>query len=194
MNRQKLILFIAVILLVLSVFWSYMNWPRQKTVSVLKYAPGQQSVPASAAFDEKSQQDDGRILNLAQLDREQGKFKGYRRNLFKPLWSNEMAGMKQKAAAFKPALPPPLLLPPPVAPVEPPRQELIKFTFMGFLDAGNRKTVFLTKDNAILLVRAGETFADRFQAVQITDQALTIKVIDSNEEIIVPLIENQPLR
>ncbi len=192
MNRQKLILAIVLILLVLSVGWSYLNWPRQKSVEVLKYAPGQPPVQASRVGEKKLPQDDGRVLNLARLDQEQTVFSGYRRNIFKPLWLSEMAVIRQKSAAVKPALPPPPPLLPPVTPVLP-RRELTKFTFMGFLKVGNRQTVFLGKDKDILLVRAGETFGGRFKAVQITDRALTIRVLDSEEEIIVPLVDNRAL-
>ena len=192
MNRQKLILAIVLILLAISISWSYLNWPRQKSVEVLKYAPGQPPAQASRVGEKKTTQDDERILNLARLDQEQTVFSGYRRNIFKPLWLSEMAVIRQKAAAVKPALPPPPPLPPPVAPVLP-RRELTQFIFMGFLKVGNRQTVFLGKDKEILLVRAGETFGGRFKAVQVTDRALTIKVLDSEEEIIVPLVDNRAL-
>ncbi len=191
MNRQKLILAIALVLLVLSVGWSYLNWPRQKSVEVLKYAPGQPPAQANRVAEKKTSQDDDRVLNLARLDQEQTVFSGYRRNIFKPLWLSEMAIIRQKAVASKPVLPPPPP-PPPIAPVLP-RRELTKFTFMGFLKVGNRQTVFLGKDKDILLVRAGETFGGRFKAVQITDRALTIRVLDSEEEIIVPLVDNRAL-
>jgi hypothetical protein len=51
MNRQKLALFILLIVLVLAVVWSFMSVPRQKTVSTLKYAPGQKrpAVPATTS-------------------------------------------------------------------------------------------------------------------------------------------------
>lgn len=191
MNRQKLILAITLVLLAISIGWSYLNWPRQKSVEVLKYAPGQPPVQANRIAEKKVPQDDGRILNLARLEQEQTVFSGYRRNIFKPLWLSEMAVIRQKAAAVKPVLPPPPP-PPPVAPVLP-RRELTKFIFMGFLKVGNRQTIFLGKDKDILLVRAGETFGGRFKAVQITDRALTIKVLDSEEEIIVPLVDNRAL-
>jgi len=193
MNRQKLILAIALVLLTISIGWSYLNWPRQKSVEVLKYAPGQPPAQVNRVGDKKIAQDDERTVNLARLDQEQTVFSGYRRNIFKPLWLSEMAVIRQKAAAVKPALPlPPPPLPPPVAPVLP-RRELTKFIFMGFLKVGNRQTIFLGKDKEILLVKAGETFGGRFKAVQITDRALTIKVLDSEEQIIVPLVDNMPL-
>jgi hypothetical protein len=191
MNRQKQILAIVLLLLALSVSWAYVNWPRQKSVAVLKYAAGQQPVPAVVPSEKQGRADDGRILNLSELDRERPPFKGYRRNIFRPLWFDEMAGLKQKAAAVRPiVMPPP---PPPIVPAMVPRREMTRFTFIGFLKTDSRKTVFLGKDKEILLVRAGETFAGRFKAVQITDKVLTIKVLDTNEEIIVPLIENRPL-
>jgi len=193
MNRQKLILAIALVVLALSVTWSYLKWPRQKSVAVLKYAPEQTPAPATAVTGKAAPQDEGRILNLAKLDQEQTVFSGYRRNIFKPLWLSEQAVMKQKAAAVRPVVPPKLPPLPPVIPVIEPRRELTKFIFMGFLKVGNRQTIFLGKDSEILLVRAGETFAGRFKATQITDKALTIKVLNSDEEIIVPLVDNRAL-
>ena len=49
MNRQKLALFILLIVLVLAVVWSFMSVPRQKKVATLKYAPGQTTAPVKAA-------------------------------------------------------------------------------------------------------------------------------------------------
>ena len=183
MNRQKQILAVALLLLVLSVSWAYVKWPRQKTVPELKYAPGQQAAPAGQSTEKKpAAQDDGRVLNLSQLDREYA-FNGYLRNIFKPFGMQENTQIN----VVKPVLPPP---PPPVpiVPAVEPQRELAKFTFIGFLKTGDRRTVFLTKDkDEIMLVKAGDTFAGRYKAVQITDKMLTIKVLDGDEEIIVPL-------
>lgn len=189
MNRQKQIFAITLLLLVLSVAWAYVNWPRQKSVTTLKYAPGQQAEVVRTKPGQ-SQSDDGRVLNLALLEKEQPPFKGYRRNIFKPLWFDDFAAVKQKAVAVRPIAPPPP--PPPVAPVIQPRRELARFTFMGFLHTGDRKTVFLGMGKEILLVRSGDIFAGRYKAAQITDKALTIKVTDGDEEIIVPLIDSRP--
>ena len=43
------------------------------------------------------------------------------------------------------------------------------------------------------LVKKGDKFAGRYEAKSVTDQALTIVATDSGEEIIIPLLENQPL-
>jgi hypothetical protein len=190
MNRQKQILAVTLILLLLAVVWSYYNWPRQKSVAVLKYAPGQQPTTAITS-DRPAAADDGRVLNMALLDKESSPFKGYHRNIFRPLVMDEMAASRQKAVVSKPQ---PLPLPPPLPPPAlPPRRELARFTFLGFLQTAGSKIVFLGKDKEVLLVKAGDTFAGIYKAAQITDRVLTIKVIDGDEEIIVPLVDNRPL-
>jgi hypothetical protein len=133
------------------------------------------------------------------LEREQSGFKGYRRNIFKPIFIDEVALMKLKAVAIKPpplppvAAPPPKVEPPPVAQPETLQSTLARFVFLGYLKKDNRKTIFLSKDKDIILVRKGDKFAGRYEAKSITDQALTIVATDTGEEIIIPLLENQPL-
>jgi hypothetical protein len=201
MNRQKLILFVLLILLVLAVFWSFTRLPRQATVSTLKYAPGQQASaprptsPVDAAF---SNQSGGRTLRLDLLVQERQGFKGYRRNIFKPVFVDELKLIKLQSAAIRPAALPPLQ-PVKIVPAQPPvvaapLRELVRFTFLGFLQKENRTTIFLSRDKDIFLVRKGDTFGGRFMATAISDQALTIKVNDSAEEIVIPLIENMALR
>ncbi len=210
MNRQKLALFILLIVLILAIIWSSMSVPRQKTVSTLKYAPGKtrQTVTVTteipAAKTGKQPADsaallDERTLRLDLLEREPSGFKGYHRNIFKPIFTDELKLMKQKAVAFKPpplppvTVPPPAVVPPPVVQQETHQSTLARFVFLGYLKKDNRKTIFLSKDNDIILVRKGDNFAGRYEAKSITDQALTIVVKDTGEEIIIPLLENQPL-
>jgi len=209
MNRQKLTLFILLIVLVLAVVWSFMSVPRQKTVKTLKYAPGQKqaavttaaatpAVTAAAQTPAPAAVGDERTLRLDLLEREQSGFKGYRRNIFKPIFMDDLRLMKQKALAFKPpSLPPVAVLPPkvepPIAQPETLKSTLARFVFLGYLKKDNRKTIFLSKDKDIILVRKGDKFAGRYEAKSVTDQALTIVATDSGEEIIIPLLENQPL-
>lgn len=214
MNRKKLALFILLLVLVLAVIWSYTALPRQKTVSTLKYAPGQtRNVPNPAAATaavkaakpsaSPAVAGDERVLRLDRLEGEQAGFKGYRRNIFKPIFIDEIRIMKQKAVAIKPPVVPPVVVPPPkVEPPPPPpavteaetlKNTLARFVFLGYLKKDSRRTVFLSKDKDIILVRKGDKFAGRYEAKSITDQALTIVATDSGEEIVIPLIENQPL-
>jgi len=211
MNRKKLALFILLIVFVLALIWSYMAAPRQKTVSKLKYAPGQVQ-PAVKPVDAASAVSPGktapvavtagdeRFVRMDLLEQDQSGFKGYRRNIFKPIFIDEAKAMMRKAVAPKPLPMPPVAVQPPK--VEPPpvvaQQETLKttlarFVFLGYLKKDNRKTIFLSKDKDIILVRKGDKFAGKYQAQSITDQALTIIATDSGEEIVIPLLENQPL-
>ncbi len=194
MNRQRLILFILVILFVVAALWSYSAMPRFKTVTPSSGTSGQQAKPAAVAADKSSRKaDDGTVLDIGLLDKEPSGFKGYRRNIFKPVFVDEMKIVKQQAVAFKP--PPPRVAAPPVAPViiQPETAPLARFTFLGFLKKGSVKTIFLAKDKDILLVKKGDKVAGRYEATEITDQALTLTVTDTGDEIVIPLIENRPL-
>jgi len=214
MNRQKLILFLLLILLAALVIRSYINWPRQKSVATLKYPPGtplQAEKKRPSAAVAPTAKPDKRTLRLDLLNREeQASFKGYHRNLFKPVFTDEKAGSSPRAATPGPKLirplqppiqqPQPPAQPSPVAIPETPRQELAKFTFLGFMSKNAVKTIFLAKEKQngmerdILLVKKGDIFSNgRFEAIALTDQALTIRVTDTGDDIIVPLIENQPL-
>jgi hypothetical protein len=217
MNRKKLALFIALIVLVLAVVWSFFSAPRLKTVSPSASAPGQAPRAKSAAAVLKPAENpvkaeakpaaltDDRTLRLDLLEREQSGFKGYRRNLFKPLFIDEIKQLKLKSVATKPLPLPPVAVvaQPPPAPIPAPdpaeveaetrKKTLAQFTYLGFLKKDNRKTIFLSKDKEIILVRKGEKFAKLYEAVEITEKALTIRVISSKDEIVIPLNENKPL-
>jgi len=202
MNRQRLLLLILLVLLAVALIWSYTHLPRQKTLSDQNKAPGQHSPPPAArrptAASSPAVSARPGALRLDLLDRVPMPFKGYYRNLFKPVFVDEIKVMKRRAAALKPALPP-IALPVRIVPVqplvqpEPPKRELARFTFLGFLKKDNRRIIFLTKDKEIILVRKGDIFAGRYEAASITDQALTILVNDTGEEIVIPLIENRLL-
>lgn len=199
MNRQRLILFVLSVIFVIAAIWSYTAVPRQKTVAKLTYAPGSQAIPAATAVRAAAREaHDGRILNIALLEREHAYFKGYRRNIFKPVFVDEQKLLKQKAAALKPPQLPPVQAQktapaaPPVV-IKPEAAALARFTFLGFLSKDSQRTIFLAKDKDILLVKKGDKVAGRYEASSITDQALTLLVTDTGDEIVIPLIENRPL-
>lgn len=194
MNRQRLILSLLVILFGIAALWSYSAMPRLKTVSSLTSKPVQQAKPSVAANDKPARVvDDGTRLNMTLLDKEPSGFKGYRRNIFKPVFVDELKIVKQQAVAIKP--PPPKVVVPPVEQViiQPETAPLARFTFLGFLKKGSVKTIFLAKDKDILLVKKGDKVAGRYEATDISDQALTLTVTDTGDEIVIPLLENRPL-
>lgn len=201
MNRQKALLFCLLVLLVLTMIWSYARMPRQKKVSALKYAPGAKAVTIvhreTGSTARVGERGESGPLRLDLLGRETPDFKGYRRDIFKPVFVDEirMAKLQLTTGKSRRASPPfkPVVPVNPAA-VEKPRMELAKFTFLGFLQKDRHKIVFLSKDKEIILVRKGDIIAGRYEASSITDQALTIKVTDTGEQIVIPLVEYSSLR
>ncbi|MDD2852082.1 MAG: type II secretion system protein PulP [Desulfuromonadaceae bacterium] len=189
MNRQRLILFILVILFVAAGIWSYSAIPRPKTISSPTHDAVRKSKPVAAVKKTENTVDDTK-LHIDRLNTAPSGFKGYKRNIFKPFLVDEVKIAKQKAVATKP---PPQLPQVPTVPVivPPPKPPLARFTFLGFLHTKSAKTVFLAKESEILLVKKGDMIAGRYQATSITDQSLTLSVTDTGETIVIPLSENR---
>ena len=135
MNRQRLILFVLVILFAVASLWSYSAIPRLKTVSTPPNKPSPAARKPVVTAKEKTGRvvDDGTKLHIELLDVETETFKGYRRNIFRPIFVDELKVKKQKAVAL---IPPPKIVPalPPVQPaiVQPEAAPLARFTFLGF--------------------------------------------------------------
>lgn len=199
MNRQKMLLAILLVLLPLAIFYSYLRQPRQKTVETLRFAPG---APAKQVKETAKSPLDDKKLHLELLDKERQRFSGFRRNIFRPIFFEESKGlplpsMITAAKPVSPALLPPkpvtVAPPPQVAEPTPVQREMARFTFLGFMKKDNRKTIFLAKDKEIFLVKKGDRIAGKYEAANITDEALTITILSDGGEIIIPLVENRPL-
>lgn len=197
MNRQKMVLAILLALFAVSLVVSFLRQPRLKTVDRLKYTPGMKAdVPRTAG-----KVPDDKKLRLDLLDRGAPRFSGFRRNIFQPIFSSKATGqiamkpvlpVPPPPAPTPPALPPPPP-PPPPTPGEQAMQEVAKFTFLGFLQKDNRKTIFLSKDNEIILVKKGDKIAGKYEVATITDDALTINLLSGGDQIVIPLVENKAL-
>lgn len=191
MNRQRLIAVIMVCLLVLSVGYSFLKMPRQKKVDKLTNTPG---TTAAGPKRDAAQGPDTRV-RLDLLQNNQGGFSGFKRNLFTPVFRD-----LSKLPPAKPVIPPPPPppppppLPPPPPTISPMEQALSQFTFMGFLEKDQKKTIFLSQGKDIYLVKKGDKIANRYEAVNITNDALTIKMSGSETEVIIPLIEEKTLK
>ncbi|GFO70265.1 type II secretion system protein PulP [Geomonas limicola] len=211
MNRQKLVLCLLILMLVAAIGYALLRSPKEQHVAALTYRTGTAAAPrkpaqaptrpapgAPAAAESQSQ------VHLALLDQDRGRSAGFRRNLFSPIFKEEV-----KLPPFKPVplpLPPkPVALPPPppvpVAPPPPPPpteedligREMAKFTFLGFLKKGDERTVFLSKDREIFLAKKGSTLAGKYQVSGLTDDAITIKSLSGGKEVVIPLVENRSL-
>jgi hypothetical protein len=198
MNRQKAILAILLVLLAVSVVVSFFRMPQQKTVASLKFAPGKPVATPSATV---STQPEEVRLRLDLLDQKNAPFKGYRRNIFKPIFHEEVRGIPlpppppppkttQQAPAVSSSAP---AVPPAKAPeLTPVQRDMATFTFLGFLKKGTQKTIFLSNNKEIFLARIGDRLAGKYDVTDITDEALLITPLDGGE-IVIPLVENKPL-
>ncbi|RQW89638.1 MAG: hypothetical protein EHM79_03010 [Geobacter sp.] len=203
MNRQRLVLLILVLLLIASSLWGIFSYPRQKTVAKLTYSPGSRAVSARKSLKAESpgaKQIDKRILRIDLLE-QRPVFAEYQRDIFRPLFVDRETLLERQAAAAAAAEAARLArrIPPqqPVKPLPVPtgiQNELSSFKLHGFLKKGGKKIVFLAKGQEITPVKEGTTFAGRYSATSVTDQVLILKVAGTGEEVIIPLIENEPLR
>lgn len=199
MNRQKLILFVLLGVLAIAAVVSYVRMPRQQTASQLRKAPEKGTSARKPAATATA---DDRKLRLDLLECPPGRFAGFKRNIFRPIFRDETKLPPPMPALPKPVpLPPPVPAPPvalpppmPVAP-QPPQvvRDMARFTFLGFLKKDNRKTIFLARDKEILLVRQGDKIAGSYEATTITDEALSIRSLADGSEMVIPLVENRPL-
>lgn len=191
MNRRRLLLAALLGLLALAIISAVVRYPRQKTVDHLTYAPGAVAKPA-----QPSKLDD-RHVHLDLLRAPAQVATEYHRNIFEPFF-HPVVKMPPL-----PPLPKPSLIPPPpppkppeapvVAPPSPTERDLARFTFLGFLVKDKRRTVFLAKDKEIFVVRKGDKILSKYDVVNVTDEALTIKIVSDGSEIVIPLVENRPL-
>ena len=206
MNRQKLVLFLLLIGLAGSLAYAVLRSPRQQEVATPKNRPGARAAAIrKGAAPAKVAADSGR-LNIEALEQEMPGFSGFRRNIFSPLFRDES---EQAALKLPPPPPPPLKLPPPPPPVSaqapppppppPPSQrqmdeaELGRITFLGFLKKNGEKTVFLAMGNEIILAKKGSKVGAKFQVTDLTDDAITIKSVNSEGQMVIPLVENRSL-
>lgn len=201
MNRQRVILTIMLLLLACSLVISYLRMPRQERVEKLKYVSGMK-VPVLRPAQKNVASAEERI-HLEVLDNSRSRAVSVRRDLFHNMFA---------PAAKKPLLPLPPPPPPPLkkAVTEPPVKEVVtapplvveptplqrdmaRFTFLGFMKKDNRKTIFLSNEKEIFLVKKGDRIAGKYDVTSLTEEALTISSIQDGGEIIIPLVENRPL-
>jgi len=89
--------------------------------------------------------------------------------------------------------PPPVASAPQVVEPTPMQREMATFTFLGFLKKDNRKTIFLSNDKEIFVVKKGDKISGKYDVTALTEEAITITSLESGGEIVIPLVENRPL-
>lgn len=182
MNRQKLFLIILLGILAAAIGYAFWKSPRLERVT----KPLQQRIkhpesPQAGAFPLE-----GLHVRLDLLKRKAKAYTGYKRNIFGP------AFVKPPQL---PAPPPEKVVVPAVKPPVVPPQEVKKpvprFTFLGFLELGLERTVFLSLKNEIFVVKKGKPFGKNkeFQVVDLTHEKLEIRQGDDPRTITISLVD-----
>lgn len=211
MNRKKLALLILLIMFALSLVYSVVRMPKQKVAptspqgrSGVVSPPGGGRPPMPSAKGGGSAAVQGRTADrMLPLDLDLPPFRGVRRNIFRPIFREEV-----KVAPLPPPPPAPPRRAEPVQQAQPsktearstqttPRQEaektLGKLRFLGFLKNDNRKIIFLAEGSEIFLVKKGDRIAGRYEVTRLTDEAITISVLTDGSDLVFPLVENRTL-
>jgi len=187
MNRKKLLLSILVLVLALSIGYAFWKSPRQHSVAKLKYAPGAavRKAPGKAA-----QAAGGTRVRLDLLEGPVATFGGFRRNIFKPIFMDEaaVAALAARPPAMKNVKP---AAPAPPVPFVPPK-DIARLTFLGYLQKEGKKTVFLSNESEIFVVKLGGRVAGRYELVRLTDDSLTLRSTVTGDETVIAVAESRP--
>lgn len=210
MNKQKKVLFILVIVLIGSLIYSYFRMPVQKSVAKLTHAPGVEKTPvtekagSTAAKSGSNAGQENIQMLVSLLDQQNNQFKGFKRNLFKPIFREEVKisplpppppapPQKSILPSKVTTVPPVTTMPAAISAAETAKQDFGRLRFLGFLRKDARKTIFLAEGSEIFLVRKGDKISGRYQVTGLTDDAITITVLADKSDLVFPLMENRSL-
>ena len=192
MSRQRLLLAALGGLLVLSIAYAFWAMPRQEQAPPRAAAP---SPAVKVKADGKAGQAATDRLHLGLLAQAPQPFPGAGRDIFRFRggWALPVETPVTIAPEVEVAPPPP---PPPPTPGELLTTKVAGFKFLGFLDKGGVKTVFLSSAGDLFLVKAGESFGKgrELLAQEITSTELVVRSAEGPETVRVGLVENEALR
>lgn len=186
MNRQKLALLILSVMLIAALLYSYIRFPRQKTVEKLTHTAGETARPGAVRAADGTAKPVASTLRMDLFDSPPAPVV-IKRNLFQPVFIDESlknmasGSKKGKGGLMKPPPPPPP--PPPPTPQEIARQMLGSYKSLGMMRKGNKRIAFLARGEEVMLVRIGDKPIPGYSAVSITDERLTLRSLDGNDEI-----------
>lgn len=122
-------------------------------------------------------------IRLDLLEKKHRPYEGVKKDIFSPLIS----------PAPKPAeeLPPPPAPEPKPQPPTPLEAFLKDVRFLGFVEKGAEKTIFLGRGVDVFLVKKGDVVDKRFLMVKITSARLTIRDLIKEEEATLELVKEE---
>lgn len=192
MSRQRLILTLVVGLLLLALGYAYWATPRQQKVAAKAVAKGEPATGGAAAVATTAPRG---TLRLDLLEREAEEGSGFKRDLF---------SLRKPAPPAPPK--PPALPQAPVRPLQPQptsgvpeagaiSRALGQFTFLGFLQKNGEKTLFLSSQGEIFVVKKGTAFGKQKEFIisEVGAETLTIRQAHGPGSMTVSLVEQRPL-
>jgi hypothetical protein len=190
MNRKRVILGALLGVLAICVVYAYLATPRLEKAPPRAADQRKQPAEKSPEVDEKESR--GRI-DFAYLTLEPQEFTGAQRDIFR-FGRRPLVKTAPPPPIVQKEAPKPVIMPK-VVPVEVVQKSLSQFTFLGFLEKGGEKTVFLSSSGDLFLVKQGEHFGagQEFLVEQIDDKLLKVRHAGREGLIEVPLIEKQKL-
>ncbi|PLY02582.1 MAG: hypothetical protein C0623_03760 [Desulfuromonas sp.] len=191
MNRQKQILVALLVVLALLGVRAYLATPRQQ--KVVTDDPGRNRDAGQLERLTRSGSVDDQQVKLDLLEPAKEKYQGYKRDVFNFYVPKPKPKPVEKVVTAPPKK---VILPPPREVVTPQvRQQLAKFTFLGFLVKDQERTVFLAKRDDLFLVKRDDTFGEnnQFKVVSVTEEMMKIRQNDTDGLIEIVLVEKEPL-
>ncbi len=190
MNQQRKVLIVLFGLLLLAICYAYWMTPEQ-----LRQAPqsaGEQ--PRSGSVTQEGlRQPSKNTLRVDLLEKVATRYQTPKRDIFNfaTIKKKPIAKSKPKPPVVKPEVKP---RPTPVVTTVV-RQQLSRFTFLGFLIKDDLHTVFLSRGEDLFLVQENDQFGDdkQFTAISISPEVMRIRQSGDTRNIDIQLIEKEPL-
>lgn len=194
MNRKRLLLAALVGLLILSLGYAFWAMPRQEKAP--PRAEGVRATTKKPAAGKVAQPSSER-LHLGLLAQEPQPFSDAARDIFRFRGGGSAAVEAAEAAA---SAEPVVEAPPPPPPPPPTPEEILQgkvtgITVLGSLDKGGVKTLFLSYEGEMSLVKAGETFGKQRDLVakEITASELVVGSAEGPATVRILLVDNDGL-
>ena len=157
-----------------SLIYGYLQMPKQERITT-----GTQRPQTSNKQQTLKENEGYPRLRSDLLDRKSQPYPGVHRNLF----SNSLPVEKVEVYVEEPApdIIPQIVVTPPPPPLPSPQdvaqKEIARYKFLGFLKKGEKKTIFLSSDGEILLVKKGSYLGrDRkYFVLNVTDKTLELR-------------------
>jgi hypothetical protein len=195
-NRKRVILGALLGVLAICLVYAYLATPRLEKAPPRVTSP-RHKAPVQKAAQGGERRPQGRI-DFAYLASGPQEFAGAQRDIFRfdqqrPVKATPPPPVVQMQTLESLTVPPPTV--PEVVPMAEVRKSLSQFTFLGFLEKGGEKTVFLSSGGDLFLAKQGERFGVRqeFLVAEIDDKLLKVRHSAREGLIEIQLIEQQKL-